>query len=63
MVLIAFVVLLLFLHFKNYKKLFILNTFQISSLGGSFLRITQTIFAPWTLPGLICSDDRECVTD
>jgi hypothetical protein len=24
---------------------------QIASLGGGFLWLTQTIFAPWTLPG------------
>ena len=27
------------------------DCFQIASLGGSFIWLTQTIFAPWTLPG------------
>ena len=25
--------------------------FQISSMGDGFVRLTQTVFAPWTLPG------------
>ena len=40
-----------FTSFFKFAKESFFDCFQIATLGGSFIWLTQTIFAPWTLPG------------